>query len=380
MSRLTLELARECQAVPGLSATVSVSRQNEIFGAFAALGHGLFPVTTFETGLGAIRGFGRLLSFRRSLAARLAADGTHAVVTLMPHLWTPFVADVVHGAGARYVTVIHDAVGHPGDGSALLHGWLMRDVAKADRVVTLSRSVARHLVESGSAPPEKLRPAFLPDISYTGQPTPLGHDGASGPFRVLFFGRVLPYKGLPRLLEAVERLRAGGLDVRLGVYGEGDLRRLRPRLDAVGAEVVNRWIGEEEVTSVLRRFHAVALSHGEASQSGVAALALGAGVPVVALPVGGIAEQIQHGETGLLAAGTDAASLAEAIATLAGDAALHRRLCSRIAATRPERSTKRFLSELVSAACSPDPLPAGPPGVPGLDRGETDETSPSVVR
>ena len=354
LSRFTLELARACRDAPNLEATFSVSRQNELFGAFEALGPALFPVQTFETGLGAMAGLGQLLAVRRSLADRLATDGTEVVITLMPHLWSQLIVDVVKRAGARYVTIVHDVVHHPGEKSRRLHTWLLREAAVADRVVTLSHTVGGQLARSGRVSPGQVWPMFLPDIAYGDRPPlPLVFEPGRGPLRVLFFGRVLAYKGLPRLVEAVERLRASGMDIALGVYGDGDLRPIRARLEAIGAEVVNRWIGEEEVASVFRRYHAVVLAHSEASQSGVAAAALGAGVPVVAVPVGGIVEQVQHGETGLLARTTDAASLADAIGTLAGDAALHRRLCARIAETRPQRSMTRFLSELVSIACAP---------------------------
>ena len=43
------------------------------------------------------------------------------------------------------------------------------------------------------------------------------------PLRVLFLGRIMAYKGLPLLIEAVEKLRTEGMPVSLGVAGEGDI-------------------------------------------------------------------------------------------------------------------------------------------------------------
>jgi glycosyltransferase involved in cell wall biosynthesis len=55
------------------------------------------------------------------------------------------------------------------------------------------------------------------------------------------------------------------------------------------------------VAGITARFDAVVLPNVEASQSGVAATSLGHGVPVIATPAGGVAEQITHGDSGLVA-------------------------------------------------------------------------------
>lgn len=352
LNRLTLELARAAALVPGLSATFSVSRQNDSFSAFEALGANVLPVDTFESTLGAIAGARHLPALRRTLAARLAEDRTQTVIALMPHVWSQLMIDTVHAAGARYVTVVHDATHHPGDIGAQLHRWLLREARRADHVITLSRAVAADVRERVGVPDARVSPLFLPDIVY-GCRTPLAMTepaSRTNPLRLLFFGRVLSYKGLPRLIDAVEQLQRQGIAVTLSVYGHGNLQPLRPRLAALGASIVNRWIDEPEVAGVLGNYHAVVLSHTEASQSGVAAAALGAGVPVIAVPVGGIVEQIRHGETGLLAARPDTTSLADTIAALAFAPGLHRRLCEGIVRTAPERSAARFLSELLAAA------------------------------
>jgi glycosyltransferase involved in cell wall biosynthesis len=49
-------------------------------------------------------------------------------------------------------------------------------------------------------------------------------------------------------------------------------------------------------------------------------------LPVVAAPVGSIAELVRHGETGLMAVSGDAASFADAIGRLLDDPDLRRRI------------------------------------------------------
>jgi glycosyltransferase involved in cell wall biosynthesis len=167
------------------------------------------------------------------------------------------------------------------------------------------------------------------------------------PLRVLFFGRVMPYKGLSLLTEAVELCRRDGINVKLGVYGDGDLSNERNRLATLGADVENRWIDEAEIPAILARYDVVALSHIEASQSGVAATAFGNFMPVIGMPIGGLPEQVVDGRTGVLARRVAARSFADAIHRLATDPALYARISSNLTATSQDRSMERFVAEIV---------------------------------
>jgi glycosyltransferase involved in cell wall biosynthesis len=85
-------------------------------------------------------------------------------------------------------------------------------------------------------------PLFHPDLHYESSSS-VRRRAVGDPLRLLFFGRILKYKGLPLLIDAVEKLRAEGVPVHLGVAGTGNIRHERSRLEALQAEVVNRWIG-----------------------------------------------------------------------------------------------------------------------------------------
>ena len=153
----------------------------------------------------------------------------------------------------------------------------------------------------------------------------------------------MPYKGLGLFLDAVDLLCADNIAVEIGVFGEGALGTEAKRLESMGAEVGNHWLCEGEIAAVLARFHVVVLSYTEASQSGVAAMAFGAGLPVVATPVGGLKEQIRDGEIGVLARSMDAESLAEAIKSLLLVPGRYEAISRTIANTREQRSMARFV-------------------------------------
>jgi glycosyltransferase involved in cell wall biosynthesis len=342
-------VGREALAMPDIEPTISVSRQSEEFASFAPFGEALFPVDTFVSGRGALTGVWRIAQLRRQLAGRIMRDRIQAVVTIMPHVWTPFMVGAVRDTGARYVTIIHDAKAHPGDPTAIVNRLLLMEAKRADRVVTLSKSVRDRLVRDGVAPPARITPLFHPDFAFEVSGAPRRRIPGR-PLRLLFLGRILRYKGLGLFVEAVELLRQRGVPIEIGVFGEGDISTYQHRLAALDAEVANRWLSETEIGDALARYDAMALSYVEASQSGVAAAALGSGLPVVATPVGGLKEQVRDGRTGLLARDMTAAGFADAVERLAGDARLYDDIAAALQETSGERSVRRFTEALVAVA------------------------------
>jgi glycosyltransferase involved in cell wall biosynthesis len=283
---------------------------------------------------------------RRMLLAYLDRERPDLVVSLMPHIWSPLMARAVRKRCGAYATIIHDAVPHPGDRSAWASRWLLWEGRLADGVVTLSDTVADALVRKRIKPPDRVVRLFHPDLLPAERPA--ARRTPHQPPRLLFFGRILPYKGLPLLVAAVEYLRDRGVAIQLGVAGAGDLEALRPRLDALDAEVINRTLSDQEVAGLLARYDAMACSHIEASQSGVAALAFGSAMPVVSTPIGGLAEQVVPGRTGVLAAAVTAPAFADAIQELFGAPGLYDEICAHLSATRDDRSMTRFLRDVIA--------------------------------
>jgi glycosyltransferase involved in cell wall biosynthesis len=345
LSQLSLDLARVAATRNEIRCTVSVSRRNEQFNKFCFLRDDLFAIDTCHRRLQAFLYYGYVRNLRNGLKQRLLRDNTRAVVSLMPHLWSPLVAPVIRRAGVRHVAVVHDVDSHTGDRYGLINRWLLREAAAADHVITLSEAVACRLVAAGKIREKKITVLFHPDLNYGARVGPGENQG--GPLRVLFLGRILPYKGLDLFVNAIARLRSDGVRLNVGVVGDGKIDPvIRAKLSALGAEIENRWIRHDEFNGILSRYDVVAASHTEASQSGVIAAAFGAGLPVVATPVGGLVEQVIHNVTGLIADAATAPAFAEAIRMLAENPAFVARLRRGIAARREERSIERFFDDM----------------------------------
>lgn len=137
--------------------------------------------------------------------------------------------------------------------------------------------------------------------------------------RLLFFGYVRAYKGLPTAIEALAALPR---DVQLVVAGEiyhhdaGFYRVMAERLGVADRLVIlDRFLATAEVGCCFGAADVVVLPYWSASQSGVAPLAMAYGRAVVASAVGGIPALVHAGETGLLVPPRDPAALATALAT-----------------------------------------------------------------
>lgn len=354
LPKLTLDLARIVALQDSIRCSFSLSTSNELFEQFKLLGNDLFPIRAFTKNSNALFTFKPLLELRYRLKERFRHDSTRAFVSLMPHVWSPFVAPVIRRAGVRHIVVVHDADPHPGDHSGLSTRWLLREAAMADRVITLSKFVAHRLVTVRGFSEDKISILFHPDINYCAvtesRKSPINE---RGPLRVLFFGRILAYKGLGLLVDAVEALLQKGLSLELGVYGRGKIEpQVYQKLSALNAKVVNRWLSHDELTHVFSHYDVVVIAHTEASQSGIIAAAFGAQLPVIAVPVGGLVEQVTPGVTGIITESVTSHAIAGAIAKVAEDRALLTQFREGIIATREERSVERFFRELCRIALS----------------------------
>ena len=341
---LTLQLADVLERRPDLRAAISYSAQNELAMQLGAKAPIAAPFPTFNRGIGALLCLPAFLLRLRGAVAGWRAQGVRTIVILMPHVWTPFLSSAARQAGIATIVLVHDAARHPGDRTAAVQGWLLSDLGRVNRVVTLSRVVTEQLVAHRPILATRTVTLFHP---WLGSKIASSGLSRSGTLRVLWFGRIMRYKGLPLLVEAAKLLASQNVPVDLTVAGEGDLSAELPGLKQLGARTINHWLSNDEIAALLAECDVVALPYVEASQSGVIAAALGAGRPVVATPVGGLVEQIDSGVNGLICARVDASAFAETLGGLARDRRLLARLHEGAARPAAEHGIEAFAVALM---------------------------------
>ncbi len=306
--RLGVDWANGFAAVPGFAAALSLSAQAELMRGPAPPAPELV-VKTYTTAAG----YGlRLLSlpwFVPWLTSRVRAIAPQVALCAMPGPLDLAMQAALRRLRVPMAVAVHDADSHPGDGLPFQMALQRRLVRRADALVTLSDHVASRLHDQGLVGERPLFRTVLPQPPFPGMPPVRAHDG---PFRLLSFGRLLAYKGLDLLHDALA-LVLPGTPLVVRIVGSGPEG---PELAALrllpGVTVENRWVPEQEIPVLLAWADGVVLSHREASQSGVAAEALAARRYLVATRVGGLIEQAS-GDPAALLCDVNAASLADAL-------------------------------------------------------------------
>lgn len=314
-TQVTLNLARHLTSPKhNVDVFFSLARQNTDLDMFQECG---LPILLFDRP--SLRSLWRkiwtLPQQLRRHADALAALRPDAVVIAMN---SPFAWPFIHLLRKRQLKVIyiaHDAEPHPGDYARLwqrlTQGQLVR---AADHVVTLSQDVACRIVERIPAAAPKVSVIPLEVIYPTERLPSPGQPASSQGVRLLFYGRLLPYKGLDLLFRALEPLRAVS-GWQLTIAGSGPLE---PRVKAAFADwpqvkLELGWISQARTAELFSEHHLLLCPYVEASQSGVVAQALSWALPSLVMPAGALPEQVGHGAAGLVADSVDADSFSHAL-------------------------------------------------------------------
>jgi glycosyltransferase involved in cell wall biosynthesis len=213
-------------------------------------------------------------------------------------------------------------------------GWYTRRLYNhgVQAVIAISEGVRATLIASGVDP---ARIHLVPSgVEVERFAAPMGPRAAvraelgvgDGDCLLVVVGALEDRKGHAVLLEAIARLGDPRLQVRCA--GDGSLRAvLEARRDALGLARTVGFLGRVDDVAPLLGAGDVMVMPSRHEGLGVAALeAMAAGLPVVASRVGGLPEAVADGDTGLLVPPDDVAALAAAVARLAADPALARRL------------------------------------------------------
>jgi glycosyltransferase involved in cell wall biosynthesis len=256
----------------------------------------------------------------RSLVGRRGPDVVHA------HLYASSAAAAMATAATEVPLVVTEQTEAPWrTGPAQLASRLVYRQASA--VIAVSDAIRDVLVTRYGVAGEDVRV-----VRNSVRPM-APRDGSARPGHTVgTIARLHPEKGLGFLLEAAPRIASAVPDVRFVLIGDGPLRD-GLEADARRLGVANRFDfrgGLPDARGSIADFDVFALpSISEGTPLSIVEAML-AGVPVIASAVGGIPEQIEDRETGLLVPPRDSEALASAVTRVLTDAAFGR--CLRDAA------------------------------------------------
>ncbi len=269
-----------------------------------------------DTGNGALSSLGQAVNPTSWLRLERVLRNSEAdlIHFVGPHEWNPAVALVCKALRKPMIYTAHDPIPHPGAPIPIRLSNAMME-SMADAIVVLSRHGRQQLLSIG-IPDRKIH--LIPHGVYSFF-TRDKRKHVKTEKVILFFGRIEAYKGLDILIAAFSGLRGNLDDWKLVIAGSGDLPRWMAQVDRSRIEIINTYLADEEVATLMQRAQMVVIPYTEASQSGVIATAYAFGRPVIATDVGGLNEMVLDGKTGILIPPNDADALAQAMCSLADD-------------------------------------------------------------
>ncbi len=276
---------------------------------------------------------GRLVKRRVSVAyargiRRLLREGRFDLVHA--HIFASAVAAAIATRGTRLPLVVTEHT------EASWQNWWARRVSRwvyrrAKHMIAVSTPIERRLIERDGVPPDLV--TLIPNAVIPASDEPPDVAGAlpdgwlEGPL-VGVFARLQPEKGVANFLKAAARVSRIFPEARFIVVGDGPLReKLLGLAERVGLEGRVRFLGYRADARALIGLTDVLMVPSLTEGSPLIVLeGMAAGVPVVASAVGGIPDQIRHGEEGILVPPGDPGALSDALGALLRDPAHARRL------------------------------------------------------
>ncbi len=208
------------------------------------------------------------------------------------HVWNLAIMMRCH-KNTKFYQMIHDIIPHDGDKQAKSVDFMNKTVCKlTDYIVLPSKMFVSRVSEIYGFDSNHVRSMEMwkrfPDYS---EPRFTK--------RVLFFGRINPYKGIDNLLEIAKMCP----EIKFDVIGRVD-PQVQTIVDQIkqltNVSVNNEFVTDAEMTEAFLDADWVVLPYNSASQSGVVMDAYRFGRPCIAFNVGAIAEQVSDGISGYL--------------------------------------------------------------------------------
>lgn len=226
-----------------------------------------------------------------SIVRRIRKEHFNIIYFESLHTWN---LPIMMMAGkAKTYQVIHEVIPHEGDSQVKMVDLMNKAVVKfADMIVLRNKVYIQDMIERYGISADRVKYLEL-WRRYPGYTAPV-HSG-----RVLFFGRINPYKGVDNLLEIVRLCP----EIQFDVIG-----RVDPQMQDIVEQLAkeknvklnNDYVTDTEMRDAFINCDWAIVPYNSASQSGIIIDAYKYSRPVIAFAVGAIPEQVDADKSGYL--------------------------------------------------------------------------------
>ena len=226
-----------------------------------------------------------------SIIYRVRREHFDAIYFESLHTWN--LPIMMMSGKAKTYQVIHEVIPHEGDSQVKMVDLMNKVVVKfADTIVLRNKTYIQDMIDCYGIGADRVKYLEL-WRRYPAYTTPV-HSG-----RVLFFGRINPYKGADNLLEIVRLCP----DIQFDVVGRVD-SQMQGIVDQLAKEknvkLNNNYVTDAEMREAFANCDWVIVPYNSASQSGIIIDAYKYSRPVIAFAVGAILEQVDDEKSGYI--------------------------------------------------------------------------------
>ncbi len=237
-----------------------------------------------------------LFSSKKRILANLGDMVFDISICTMPYPWCRYISNLLN-VERRYV-ICHDPIAHSGTG-VFKRLIVEKNTYGYDDCIVMTKSFIPIVKQKYKYSEENIH--FMRH-GYYGYELPVNYTNAKRndeKINFLFFGSINKYKGIGVLLEAYKDISLRSKNATLTIAGKGDLTEYSEQFKTLKVDIINRFIEDSEIASLFSAPNRVlVLPYIDATQSGVALIAMEFGVPIIASNTGGLKEQLFDGEVG----------------------------------------------------------------------------------
>lgn len=306
---LTWELFKALRTTPSNNYSTLISSNNPLLSEYNKLyPTPLIVVKTHARSFGQVLWHSILLVRPLMIVGKILKANPDVVYFSMEHSWMPIIVVFLRLFRPRIKIVYtkhnpfqFDSLGS-GIQNRILHAVDVFLIKKSHVIFTYSEFVKKSILLGTKVSANSVF-SFHLGIVHHPHNSNWTHHGfcKSNTLRLLFFGRILSYKGIDVLAKSYELLKNENIPVQLTIAGEGEIDPIcHQQLKRLGAIVMNHWISETELESLLAETDLFIAPYTRASQSGPVSTAVAYAIPAIVSDIGGLAEQVRNGINGII--------------------------------------------------------------------------------
>lgn len=266
------------------------------------------------------------------------------------HLTSPlrYGAFLLYGMRKKMVLTMHDPLPHSSDVNSM--NIFHRNVAfrLIDNFIVLSESLKDEFISTYHL---ERKNVYVSSLSVYTHLLATPTVDLNVPKRyILFAGSINPHKGIKYLCEAMRTIKSNGSDLHLVIAGKGNFDfDIESYIADGNVHIINRYITNPELATLIRRSLFVVCPYIDATQSGVIMSSFALNKPVLATDVGALKEMLTNGRHGYLVPPRSSSCLSSTIIEM-DDSVKLRQMCDNIRTdyTEGNRSWKKIAEEMVS--------------------------------